>query len=399
MSHLLPWPPKGGVQQRAYYLARALAERHRLAFVCRYQAVHQTTPQAVDSAVDAMKEFCEAVIVEPLPIRNGPLISAKLIATAHLTGVPASVLWAASRTFGTTLQEFCSSYRPDIVHVDTISLSQYRRRLSQACLVLNHHNIESDMLARRASHMNPALRWTAHFEARRLRHYEREEALPYRLHLVCSELDRQRLLEVTGHVETRVVPNGTDTAYFRPGGPAARTTDPDIIFVGGMAWYPNASAIKHFLTSVWPLVCSRAPRTTFTVIGRSPPKWLIEYSRHDTRVRPLGFVDDIRPFVENAALFICPIFDGGGTKLKMLDAMSMAKAIVAHPVSCEGLGVQHGVHLCIAESPRDFANSIIELLDSAARRAAMGGAARSHVERNFSFSSIGATLAETYAAL
>jgi glycosyltransferase involved in cell wall biosynthesis len=174
---------------------------------------------------------------------------------------------------------------------------------------------------------------------------------------------------------------------------------PEIIFVGGLSWYPNASAVKRFLAASWPIVRSANPDVSFTVVGRNPPQWLQDYAKRDSRVRPTGFVDDIRPLVENATIFICPIFDGGGTKLKMLDAMSMAKPIVAHPIACEGLDAQHGLHLLVAETPQDFASSILSLLDDAEKRAALGTAARLHVERNFSFAAIGEALADSYASL
>lgn len=316
------------------------------------------------------------------------------------SGPPYTIRWGLSDDFRHYVTKEVTEFRPDVVHFDTLSLAPYLPLVGEIPAVLNHHNIESEMLLRRsANEQNLFRRLYFWQEARRLASYERGIAFLFRCHLVCSDLDAQRLIQLVGPVSTEVVPNGVDLDYFVPA-PHGTTQVPDsLVFVGGLSWYPNASAIRFFLNSVWPLLTARRPTIRFNIIGRAPPSDIIRAAEHDSRIRLLGFLDDIRPVVHHSMVYVCPIFDGGGTKLKMLDAMAMGAAIVAHPVACEGLGVHQGDQVMIAADPREFASHVTTLLDTPTIRVQLGSRARQHVVNHFSFTAIGRELSEMYATL
>jgi glycosyltransferase involved in cell wall biosynthesis len=376
---------------------RAVARHHRLHLVTFTQVAHQPDQAAVSAAIAELTRFCSASAAMPLPQDRRWLGQLGLAAQSLLPGPPFTVRWGTCRSYAAAVRSAVNDFRPDIVHFDTVSLAPYLSEIGDTPAVLNHHNIESHMLRRRAYGESNAARKAYYLqEAIRLNRYERSVAPRFRTHLVCSTLDAERLTECVGPVNVRVVPNGADLDYFQP---AATDTNPEpfsMVFVGGLGWYPNLAAMRHFLAEVWPLVRQELPGARIRIIGRSPPEDLIAMCQQDKFVELLGFVDDIRPIVHRSAVYVCPIRDGGGTKLKMLDAMAMGKAIVAHPVATEGLSLVDGDQCLIAAEPRDFADKILSVLRSDNQRQALEQRARRHVEEHFDFERIGASLADMY---
>lgn len=399
LSHLLPWPPKGGLSQRSYHLMREVGQRADLHVVAFWQRAHQANAAAVADATRALEAFSTLHAVHALPENTNAGGRIGLVTRSLLPGPPYTIRWGMSRAFARSVRATIHKIRPDIVHFDTISLAPYLDEVGDTPAVLNHHNIESHMLTRRAEQETRLLRRLFfRQEAFRLLAYERDVARRFALHLTCSELDAERLRASVGPVPTSVIPNGVDLGYFRPADPERANAD-SLVFVGGLSWYPNAGAIRFFLREVWPLLSARRPSTQLTVVGRGVSADLAAIAAKDSRIRFPGFVDDMRPVVHEAAVYICPIRDGGGTKLKMLDAMALGKPIVAHPVACEGLGLTHGENVVHAETPEGFTEEICRLFDDAALRRRIGTRARQHVERHFSFEAIGAELVSTYAAV
>jgi glycosyltransferase involved in cell wall biosynthesis len=159
-------------------------------------------------------------------------------------------------------------------------------------------------------------------------------------------------------------------------------------------WYPNLSAVRFIIESLWPLVKREFPKASLTVVGRNPPAWLKRAAEADPMIRVPGFVDDIRPYMDRAAVYLCPIFDGGGTKLKVLDAMAMAKPLVANPISMEGIDATPNHHWIPATSPPEFVSGIRRLFSDATLRREMGKRARDLICDRYSFSQIGQQLSE-----
>jgi glycosyltransferase involved in cell wall biosynthesis len=397
LSHFLPWPPMGGLMQRSYYLMREVARHHDVEVVAFRQQAHQADDAALAEAEAALSEFAHVAHVSDLPENRMSGGRATLALRSLLPGPPYTIRWGMCADYARAVKRALEEFQPDVIHFDTVSLAPYLDLAGQVPAVLNHHNIESHMLLRRArNESNIAKRFYFWQEGRRLARYEQNVGPSFKAHLVCSEMDADRLKDLVGSVPVTVVPNGVDVDYFSnptlPSGERPNT----LIFVGDMTWYPNISAIRFFLESVWPLISAARPEATFSLVGRSPPPDIVAYGQRDQRIRVLGFVDDMRPLVAESMVYICPIHDGGGTKLKMLDAMSMKKAIVAHPVAAEGLGLTHGHDVLLSDDPKGLADHCIRLFDSDELRTRLAGAARARVEQVFSWRLIGRQLAETY---
>lgn len=400
LSHLLPYPPKGGVQQRSFNLLKEISAHHTVSFLSFYQTAHQPTAAQIASAVQNLSTFCKVLGAFPIASDRSRLGRWVPALRSLIGDEPFTALWLQSEEFENAVRTTAAGWRPDLVHYDTISLAQYRPLFPDSLSCLTHHNVESDMLLRRAQNeRSPAKRYYYAHEGESLRRYEKRVGSEFDLHVACSETDAERLKSILPGADIFVAPNGADLDYFRPAPPDTVTISASLVFAGGLAWYPNASAMRFFFDRVWAALLALAPQANITVIGRSPPEWLRELASRDARIKVTGFVDDVRPYLHAAEVYVCPIFDGGGTKLKMVDALATGKAIVAHPIACEGLDIEDGVHALMARTPEEFVAAICRLFGAVDLRRTLGVNARKLAESKYSFRAIGASLSEKYVAL
>ncbi len=189
-------------------------------------------------------------------------------------------------------------------------------------------------------------------QADKLEELEREVCHLFDANLTVSSEDARLLATIDPQAHFHVVENGTDVDFFRPlGSPEEQNT---IVFAGSLDWYPNQSALQHFRAAMWPGLRHSAPGVRLEIAGRNPRSWLTDWAQSDPQVGLTASPEDIRPCIDRAAVFVCPIMEGGGTRLKLLDAMAMGKAIVTTSIGCEGLRVMPGSDLLIADGPADF---------------------------------------------
>ncbi len=250
------------------------------------------------------------------------------------------------------------------------------------------------MMARRAERETHRLK--RHYFAREATKLARMEATVcgnVALNLTVSELDAVRLADNCPSAKIQVVSNGVDTEYFRPSGTSAPRVG-SLVFAGGLTWYPNLEAMRFFLREIWPLLVADNPDRSMVIIGRDPPTDL--RATGDDRVRTPGFVEDVRPWIDEAAIYVCPIRDGGGTRLKILDALAMSKPLVATGLSVEGLDLTEEVHYLRAENPLEFLEQIRRLDHNPQLARSLGNAGRQFVEGRYSWPQVGLALATAY---
>ncbi|MDA8349425.1 MAG: glycosyltransferase family 4 protein [Pseudomonadota bacterium] len=396
-SHLVPYPQTGlGVLQRSYHLIRELARAHDvylLAFVQRriIKELLGDVDAGLETAREHLGQYCARVQFLPIPSERSRMGRSWLLARGLLGISPYTIRWLQSEQARTTAMQWNAAIDFDIVHFDTLSLAPYRDIFSRCATSLDHHNIESDMMLRRAaSEKNPLKRGYLWQEGWRLQRYERRICPQFDLNITCSSLDTERLERVAPGTTIAEIPNGVDTEYFRPQG---ESEDPhSLVFAGNLSWYPNAAAMVFFAEKIWPLLKRALPAVTMNVIGANPPQRLQELAGRDKNFRVHGFVPDVRPLIARAALYVCPIMDGGGTKLKVLDALALEKAIVAHPVACEGIAVREGHDVVFARTPHEFVQRIVTLLGDSSRKRQLAANARSLATSVYSYAVIGRKL-------
>lgn len=394
LSQIVPYPPHGGVLQRGYNLLRELgrdARVHLLAFV---HPDVLPTEAACRESLEALQKFCETVEYFPLWPKASPVHRLAGLAASALSSLPFSVLAHRSAAFKRRVSELISANGFDIIHVDTIALAQFLEPKQSIATVLTHHNIESQLMERRAGAESRLLaKWFLRRETDKLRSYEAAMAPGFDLNLFVSQPDEQTLIERVPGLRTAIVPNGVDVEYFTP---AQGQDAPALIYTGGMNMFANRDAVMFFLNEIWPLIRRQVPAVRFFAVGQDPPKDLLALAARDNQVVVTGYVDDIRPLVRDAAVYVVPLRVGGGTRLKVLDAMAMGKAMVSTSIGCEGLEVRPDEHLLVADRPERFAERTVMLLGDRDRRLALGRAARDLVERRYSWGRVGQQLMQAY---
>jgi len=402
-SHLIPYPPKSGAHLRGYHLLKAVASRHEVDLVAFVQEAwlrvfYPTRQEALSECAHELGKFCRSVRF--LEIESASRPGGKWRTAAAGLVLPASytVRWLDGAGGRRVFADAARATRYAVAHFDTIGLAPYRPLLAGVPATLGHHNVESHMMLRRAENERQPLRRLYYLqEAWRVRGYERHTAPQFAAHITCSDLDAERLRAIAPRARVITIPNGVDTDYFRPTGKVA--TRRSLVFVGSLNWYPNVSAVEFLLREIWPPLKRAAPDLTLDLVGSAPPAAIRALAAALPDVTVHGFVDDVRPFMEQALLYVCPIRDGGGTKLKLLDAFAMEKCVVAHPIACEGIAVLPGKEVELAESAAAFVAAIQELLAQPERRVSLGRAARELVLARYGFAEIGRRLCDVFESL
>jgi glycosyltransferase involved in cell wall biosynthesis len=255
LSHVVPYPPKGGVFQRSYNLIREAGRENSVHLVSLNQAKLLKNQGEIDEAVSVLKESCERVDVFPIPSDRSKLHWATMTTLSYFNCAPYDVNWLKNVEMAAYLKKLAVKGRFDVVHVDTCGLFPYAEYFRDVPLVLTHHNIESHMMSRRHDMETNLLKKT-YFrrEAGKIRDYEREICRKCDMNLVVSDLDAARLREsVGGDVSVTVIPNGVDVDYFRPADYDFKRQE-GLIFAGGLNLYTNREAMLFFVREVWPLL-------------------------------------------------------------------------------------------------------------------------------------------------
>ncbi|GBE35979.1 GDP-mannose-dependent alpha-(1-6)-phosphatidylinositol monomannoside mannosyltransferase [bacterium BMS3Bbin07] len=194
-----------------------------------------------------------------------------------------------------------------------------------------------------------------------------------------------------------VIPNGVDTGYFAPDDTPSLPNS--LIWVGGMNSIYNREAVDFFIEEILPLIQKEIPGVTFTVVGKSPTKKLLHIAKTNKNIEIVGYVEDVRPYICKAAVYIAPIKSGGGTKLKVLNALSLAKPVVTTSVGAEGIEVKDNKHLVIADDPGLFAKRTIELLKEPENAAKLGENGRRLMVEKYDWGIIGEKMNRIYEKL
>jgi polysaccharide biosynthesis protein PslH len=248
--------------------------------------------------------------------------------------------------------------------------------------VLFQHNVEALIWQRHVeAQTNPIARRYVELQRRRMDRFERAACRRFDCVVAVSAEDRALIERLYGLPRVEDVPTGVDTDYFRPTGAPVRPHR--LVFTGSMDWLPNDDAIRHFTQEILPLVRREIPDVSLAVVGRKPFPPLVDLSRRDPHVIVTGRVDDVRPYMEEAAVYVVPIRIGGGTRLKVFEAMAMEKPVVSTSVGVEGLPVAHGEDVLVADDPRGFAGAVIHLLRNEAFARELAQRAATKVRREF----------------
>jgi polysaccharide biosynthesis protein PslH len=372
LSPVLPYPPTWGFVTRVYQFLRLLSSRHSVTLL--------TYADRDDSEdVARLRELCTAVHTIPLERGNKRLGQLRSMVS------PVSFLWRShfSPLMQQRLNQLTEKQQFDLIQVESSQLACFDFPDGPA-LVLDEHNIEYELLHRtfltERSLLRRAYNWIE------FRKFRREETSAWRRAsgiTATSTREADIIRNIVGR-PTRSVPNGVDVQYFRAGDEPA---DPDaIVLTGLMKYRPNVDAAVYFVREVLPRIVSVRPKMVFYIVGGDPSEEVRQLAGPNVVVT--GTVPDVRPYVRQAAVFVVPLRMGSGTRLKVLEGLSMEKAMVSTSLGCEGIDVEHDRHLLIADDAESFAASVLGLLENPARARALASAGRDLVEASYRWESV-----------
>jgi sugar transferase (PEP-CTERM/EpsH1 system associated) len=386
-SDLLLPLDKGG-RVRSWHLLRHLAARHDVTYLSFVDPGHQ------GADIDGMREVARRVEVVPRSDpRKGSLRFYGSAALYLLDRLPYAVGKYRSRAFRRRLSSILSEQRFDLVVSDfLVPVVNLPSRLPCPA-VLFTHNVEAEIWRRHAETKPPGpVRALYQIQARRMMRFEAEALGRFDGVLAVSDADRAtfgRLYPNTARKPVRVVPTGVDTRYFEVSAPGdIRSTE--LVFTGSMDWLPNEDGMVFFCREILPAIRALEPAVRLSIVGRSPTPRVRRLAGDAVRVT--GGVDDVRPYIREAAAYVVPLRVGGGTRLKIFEAMAMGKAVVTTSIGAEGLPITNGDHAVVVDEPRAFAEAVVRVIRDVSWRRQLERAARALVVRRYDWSAVAGEL-------
>jgi polysaccharide biosynthesis protein PslH len=384
-----PYPLIEGRALRTFNLLRETARKHDVCLCTYVQSAAEV------EGLRQLRSFCDEVHAVPLYMEGkASSLLADLVADL-VDPAPIMALKYRTRKMTALVKAAIARFKPDVVHLDMLHLGELLPHLQGLPVVLVEHNVESALLTRRVENESSFLR--RHYLGRqvsKLSAYEGTICASVDEIVAVSDVDAGIIGRMAPGTPTTVVPNGVDTEFFSPG--SWPVVPSSMVYVGGLSWFPNLDAIDFFSREICPRLVKSVEDAQLTVVGQVPTQRTLDPWRGQDRVRFAGLVDDIRPIVGGAAIYVVPLRIGGGTRLKILDAMAMGKAVVSTSVGCEGLEVQDGRELLIADGAEEFAAAVLKAMRDPQLAARLGAAGRTCVERRYQWSAIAERMEAVY---
>lgn len=368
---------KGG-RIRTYNMLRALKRQHRVTYLTLDNGM--AAPDAEQRAL----EYCHDLIRVPFheARRGSPRFWMELLANVA-SPLPYAIAKYRSPALRREIERAVRERGIDVVVCDFLAPSQNVPDGLPCPLVLFQHNVEAAIWKRHADvRTNPLARAYFREQWRRMERFERQECRRFGRVVAVSRADAELMARDYGITGVADVPTGVDVEYFRPADRAPREPH-NLVFTGSMDWLPNEDGITWFVDDVLPRIHERHPDVTLTIVGRNPPHRIQQLAAHDSRLRVTGSVPDVRPYMESASVFVVPLRVGGGTRLKIYEALAMERALVSTTIGAEGLPLEDGTHVLIADDGPRFAQAVVALLEDQEKATRMGQAGADYIRRHF----------------
>jgi glycosyltransferase involved in cell wall biosynthesis len=389
ISSTIPYPPNSGARLRLYSLLEQIARQHQV-----WLAALFLNP-ADAQGVPTLREMYEDVLTVQRKRRH-PIAHLPGLVRFAAAGIPLEFKFYHMKEFARKLQQLCDEVEFDVVQFEEPRTAQYLRYLPpdlQKKSVLTLYDISYTQAASlHAIETDPVMRWRYWIHGQMTRRWEPRGLAQFARVCTVSSLERDLLLEANPHLNIEVIPNGVDTLTYTPLPPADSV--PALVYVGNMAYLPSRDGALYLCEEILPLVWRDQPEVEAWVVGASPPEQLLALD--DPRVHVTGLVDDVVTYYQRSAVSVVPLRAGGGTRLKILEAMALGRPIVSTTIGREGLDVLDGQHLLVADDPRQFADHVLRLLADEALRDDIVSRARQLVEEQYAWHSIAQNLIEVY---
>lgn len=378
---------KGG-RIRSYQMLKQLKREHQITYL--------TLCESQDSADSFQRasEYCHRLVpVTHSTTRKFSVAFYRELSRNLLSPLPYAIQKYQSEMMRRAIEQEVQKDDYDLLVCDFLAPGVNLPEKSDIPTMLFQHNVEAMIWKRHYQTTTNRVK-KAYFynQWRKMQKFESDLCRKVNAVVAVSAVDRDLLRGDYGIEQVYDVPTGVDTDFFQPFYGEGNPTE--LVFTGSMDWLPNEDAIFYFAEEILPRVASKIPEITLTVVGRNPSKRLVEFAELNPHLTVTGRVEDVRPYMDRAAAYVVPIRIGGGTRLKIFEAMAMAKPVISTSVGAEGLAVQDGKDLLIADEPQAFADAVITTLADKAFARQMGETARRLVCERFSWQQVANVFAQ-----
>lgn len=355
LTQVLPYPPDSGPKVKTWNVLKYLAQHHEITLISFVRGDQK-------EEINHLKKYCKAVHTVPMSReawRDGWYMIKSLV-TRH----PFLMVRDDRAAMHQMIRQVTNQTQFDIVHVDQLNMAQYAERVAEAGKILDAHNALWLLYKRLWETMAPGpKKWLLGRDWRLLKQYEGEICRRFEGLLTVSREDKAALQEAAGQsLEATVIPIAIDADEVVK---VHRPSEADhILHIGTMFWPPNIDGILWFLREIFPLIRARMPKVTFDLVGAKPPPEIMGYNNNGLGVNVTGYVVDPTPYYKSAGVMIVPLRAGGGMRVKILNALAQGLPIVSTTLGCEGIDVEFGRHLLVADTAQSFAQATLNLLEN-----------------------------------
>jgi len=377
LCHRMPYPPKRGGKIRPFNMLRHLARSHEVTVATLVRSTQEETD------AEQLRSYCDELYVG----RLSPVSAWARFVLYGLTGRPATFGYFQCSSLARKVRRLLSLRNFDAILVHCSSMGPYVAGHDGCRKVMDFGDAASEKWFEYARSSALPLSWAFWLEGRRVRRAERGLGASFDAASVNAPREREVL---AGYVRSpiSVIPNGVDLEYFQPG----RTSGPGyvpnrMIFTGNMSYRPNVEAVRHFVGEIFPRICREVPDAQFYIVGMDPAPAVRRLAEGD-RIVVTGKVDDVRPYLDSAAVAVAPLRVARGLQNKVLEAMAMRVPVVASPAAFAGISAVAGRDLLVARKPAEFSRAVVSLLRDSAARERFAAAGRSSVEANHNWSQL-----------
>jgi sugar transferase (PEP-CTERM/EpsH1 system associated) len=378
-----PFPLNTGKRIRTFNLVARLAKKHQVYYLA-YGIKGSVGIKALTQA-----GITPLAVERQIPPKSGVLFYFRLLLNLF-SRYPYIVSSHYSSLFADKLSDCLKQIRFDIVIAEWTPYAVYLNEVKEARKVIVAHNLEHRIWERYfRNESNLLKKWYIGKQLKKVRRFEIESFASVDAVTAVSPIEAEEIVRYGKDLTVEVIPNGVDLDYFSS--EDEETASSSMIFVGSMNWRPNQDAIQYFVREIFPLIKKDIKDAQATFVGQDPPPAILKLG-DIAGIEIVGRVDDVRPFVRKAAVYIVPLRIGGGTRLKILEAMAMKKAIVSTSVGAEGIAVAPDVNILIGDNPETFAAQVKKLITNRNLGQKLGNAGRELVERGYGWDRIAAAL-------
>ena len=402
LSPTVPFPLTDGGRIRVFNLLKQVSQKCEVTLLAL-----ETLPTDAESIA-----HLERFGIQVHLVRHGgelPPVSLGTILSAFLKRVPITVARYNVPAYRQKFKELVATETFDLVHYEMFHVAQFHTETDLPSL-LSQQNVDSAIWRRlcqeTANPLRKCLYWT---QQRAFERYERLINPKFDIVTCASEIDKQAFQRTSAESRFEIIPNGVDIEDYQPDSTPVRESsgldaigldaqEPHLIYIGSMDWYPNEDAVTFFADEVLPRIHEKLPNVQFSAVGGNPsPR--VQKLAANPQILVTGRVPEIKPYFARATVFVVPLRIGSGTRLKILEALAMGKAVVSTTVGAEGLDLGIGEEILIADEPKAFAEAVLRLLTDASLRRRLGEKGRARVERDYDWCGIGEKLLRLYESL